>query len=54
MTQAFVETGGVPQEIWFDNQKVVVNRHKSNFGKAVFNETFAEYAKDAGFKPIAC
>lgn len=54
MTQAFVETGGVPQEIWFDNQKVVVNRHKSNFGKAVFNEIFAEYAKDAGFKPIAC
>ncbi len=54
LTNAFWATGGVPQEIWFDNQKVVVDRHKSNFGKPVFNATFAEYAKDAGFKPIAC
>ncbi|MFT8450531.1 hypothetical protein [Lentilactobacillus hilgardii] len=44
----------MPKEIWFDNQKVVVDHHKSNFGKQVFNETFVEYAKDAGFKPIAC
>ncbi|MBZ2202642.1 hypothetical protein [Lentilactobacillus hilgardii] len=50
----FGQPGGVPKEIWFDNQKVVVDHHKSNFGKQVFNETFVEYAKDAGFKPIAC
>lgn len=54
MTEAFEATGGVPKEIWFDNQKNVVNRHESNFGKVVFNSTFAEYAKDAGFIPIAC
>lgn len=54
LTNAFWATGGVPKEIWFDNQKVVVDHHKSNFGKPVFNETFVEYAKDACFKPIAC
>lgn len=54
LTQAFQETGGVPQEIWFDNMKTVVNRSKSQFTKVVFNETFRQYSKDAGFKPIAC
>ena len=54
LNQAFQETGGVPQEIWFDNMKTVVNRSKSQFTKVVFNETFRQYSKDAGFKPIAC
>lgn len=54
LNQAFYETGGIPQEIWFDNMKTVVNRSKSQFTKVVFNETFRQYSKDAGFKPIAC
>lgn len=54
LNQAFQETGGVPQEIWFDNMETVVNRGKSQFTKVVFNETFRQYSKDAGFKPITC
>ncbi|MBU5585406.1 IS21 family transposase, partial [Enterococcus sp. S181_ASV_20] len=26
LNQAFYETGGIPQEIWFDNMRTVVNR----------------------------
>jgi hypothetical protein len=54
LTNAFKVTGGVSKEIWFDNQKAVVDRTRLNFGKAVFNETFQGYANDAGFTPIAC
>lgn len=50
----FDHLGGIPEEIWFDNMKTVVDHSKSQFGKAVFNESFRQYAKDAGFKPIAC
>ena len=45
---------GVPQEIWFDNMKTVVDRGKSQFSQAVFNEKFRQFAKDARFNPIAC
>ena len=45
---------GVPQEIWFDNMKTVVDRSKSQFTQTVFNEKFRQFAKDARFIPIAC
>ncbi|MDR2834157.1 MAG: IS21 family transposase [Streptococcaceae bacterium] len=45
---------GVPQEIWFDNMKTVVDRSRSQFNKTVFNEKFRQFAKDARFVPIAC
>lgn len=51
---AFLYTGGIPTEIWFDNMKTVVDHTKSQFGHAVFNERFHEFCKDAGFTPIAC
>lgn len=51
---AFLHTGGIPTEIWFDNMKTVVDHTKSQFGHAVFNERFHEFCKDAGFTPIAC
>ncbi|HAP8785506.1 TPA: IS21 family transposase [Enterococcus faecium] len=54
LTHAFEYTGGVPQEIWFDNMKTVVDRSKSQFSKVVFNERFRQFSKDAGFYPIAC
>lgn len=54
LNNAFWELGGIPEEIWFDNMKTVVDRSKSQFTHVVFNETFRQYAKDAGFKPIAC
>ena len=54
MTKAFQFFGGVPHEILFDNMKTVVDHSKSSFTKTVFNTTFEYYAKDIGFKPIAC
>ncbi len=55
--QAFLYTGGVPgvpEEIWFDNMKTVVDRGHSQFTRVAFNETFNYFSKDAGFKPIVC
>lgn len=55
LVNAFEYCGnGVPQEIWFDNMKTVVDRGKSQFSQAVFNEKFRQFAKDARFTPIAC
>lgn len=34
--------------------KTVVDRSKSQFSQTVFNEKFRQFAKDAGFNPIAC
>ncbi|EEU78340.1 conserved hypothetical protein (plasmid) [Enterococcus faecalis E1Sol] len=38
--QAFLYTGGVPEEIWFDNMKTVVDRCRSQFTRVAFNGTF--------------
>lgn len=54
LNHAFEKFGGVPEEIWFDNMKTVVDRSKSQFSQTVFNEKFCQFAKDAGFNPIAC
>ncbi|EJD1770024.1 IS21 family transposase [Listeria monocytogenes] len=55
LVNAFEYCGnGIPQEIWFDNMKTVVDRSKSQFTQTVFNEKFRQFAKDAGFHPIAC
>lgn len=55
LVNAFEYCGnGIPQEIWFDNMKTVVDRSKSQFSQTVFNEKFRQFAKDAGFNPIAC
>lgn len=54
LDDAFAHTGGVPQEIWFDNMKQVVDHTKSSFGHPVFNERFRQFSQDAGYKPIAC
>lgn len=34
--------------------KTVVDRSKSQFSQTVFNKKFRQFAKDAGFNPIAC
>ncbi|SFL47978.1 Integrase core domain-containing protein [Lactococcus garvieae] len=54
LNNAFLQLRGVPEEIWFDNMKNVVDHSKSQFTHAVFSKTFRQYAKDAGFNPIAC
>lgn len=51
---AFLYTGGVPEEIWFDNMKTVVDRSRTQFNKIQFNDRFYAFSKDAGFNPIAC
>lgn len=53
MVSAFKHFGGVPHEILFDNMNTV-DHAKSSFAKTVFNECFEYFAKDIGFKPIAC
>ena len=54
MTEAFQYFDGIPQEILFDNMKTVVDHSKCSFTKTVFNGRFEYFAKDIGFKPIAC
>ena len=54
MASAFKHFGGVPSEILFDNMKTVVDHSKSSFASTVFNQKFEYFAKEMGFKPIAC
>ena len=54
MTSAFKHFRGVPREILFDNMKTVVDQSRSSFTRTVFNQKFEYYAKDIGFKPVAC
>lgn len=54
MINAFKFFEGIPKEILFDNMKTVVDHSKSSFGKTIFNQRFEYFAKDMGFKPIAC
>lgn len=54
MARGFEELKGVPQEIWFDNMKTVVDRAKTQYSHVVFNERFYHFSKDMNFTPIAC
>ncbi|EAC4616721.1 IS21 family transposase [Listeria monocytogenes] len=54
LNNAFIASEGVPQEIWFDNMRTVVNQSRTQFRKVTWNQRFYEYSKDARFKPISC
>ena len=54
MTNCFKTLDGVPEEIWFDNMKTVVEEHDINTNKVKFNTKFSEFAKNMMFTPIAC
>lgn len=54
MNNAFTYSEGVPQEIWFDNMRTVVDKPRIASSPPVFHKTFHAYTKDAGFHPIAC
>lgn len=54
MTNCFKTLEGVPEEIWFDNMKTVVDEHDINTNKVKFNAKFSEFAKNMMFTPIAC
>lgn len=51
---AFNFCNGVPEEIWFDNMKTVVDYHNPNNGEVTFNEKFLLFTNEFGYKPIAC
>ncbi len=54
MINCFKALDGVPEEIWFDNMKTVVDEHDINTNRVKFNAKFAEFAKNMMFTPIAC
>jgi transposase len=50
---AFEHFGGVPQEVWVDNQKAAVLSHETR-GSIRFNPGFLQLADHYGFMPKAC
>lgn len=54
LINAFKACGGVPNEIWFDNMKTVVQEHSSQNGVVIFEKDFLQFSKDLTFTPIAC
>ncbi len=53
LIRAFEHFGGVPEEVWMDNQKAAVLSHGLD-GKVRFNPGFLELASHYGFTPKAC
>ncbi len=53
LVRAFEHFGGVPAQVWVDNQKAAVLSHGPD-GKVVFNPAFLELAGHYGFTPKAC
>lgn len=54
LINAFKFCEGVPEEIWFDNMKTVVDSHNPNNGDVTFNTNFMLFTNEIGYKPIAC
>lgn len=54
LTNAFIYFGGTPQELLFDNMRTVVDQSRTQFQEAIYNDTFYQYSKDAGFVPKSC
>lgn len=54
LNDAFYHTGGVPEEIWFDNMKTVVDQSRTQFSRVQLNEHFYAFSKDAGFRTMVC
>ncbi len=53
LIRAFERFGGVPAEVWVDNQKAAVLSHGLD-GQVRFNPGFLELASHYGFTPKAC
>ena len=54
LTNAIKFFGGTPQEMLFDNMKTVVDQSRTQFQEPVYNDTFYQFSKDAGFIPKSC
>jgi transposase len=53
LVRCFEHFGGVPQEVWVDNQKAAVIEHRRG-GHPKFNAGFMALAGHYGFRPKAC
>lgn len=51
LIEAFQNTGGVPQRIYFDNMKTAVDHAKSSYRKVIWNSRLLNFSKAAGFIP---
>jgi len=49
---AFLQFGGVPEEVLIDNARALVERHEGR--QVTFNAKFLAFAKHWGFRPRAC
>lgn len=54
LINAFKYSEGIPEEIWLDNMKTVVDSHNPNNGDITFNANFMVFTNEMGYKPIAC
>ena len=54
LIEAFENTEGIPQRIYFDNMKTAVDHAKSTYRKVVWNSKLLSFSKLAGFIPQAC
>lgn len=54
MCNAFAYTGGMPQQVLFDNMKTVVDQSRTHMSSVVFNTKFRYFARDMAFEPKAC
>jgi len=54
LTNMFEFLGGVPRKLLFDNMRTVVDQSRTQYGKAIYNDRFYQFSKDAGFIPESC
>lgn len=54
LSNTFRFFGGTPQELLFDNMKTVVDQSRTQYQEPVYNDTFYQFSKDAGFIPKSC
>lgn len=52
--RAFEYYDGVPKEILFDNMRSITDKSRTTYDNVVYNDTFMEFAKSAGFIPKNC
>ena len=54
LVNSFEVTGGVPEEILFDNMKSVMDKSRTRYYEGKVNDEFLEFSKDMGFEVKPC
>ena len=54
LSNAFEILGGVPQEIWIDNAKTMMEKPRTEYNHGKCNNKFQQFADDYGFKIKPC